>query len=141
MPRLHLPWKPSCGTWRRAQHLAGRCSVRARGKNNRLRKSLGKGTTADISLFLKYNDLKHKEIQTSQSKQNSLTRSFSIILVKIQEILTQLPPKCAPLLLARCLSPTVHADRSEGPLTSVGSPVGTQAGTARPRAAELCPTG
>lgn len=38
---------------------------------------MGKMTTADISLFLKYNDLKHEEMQTSQAKQNSLAPKVS----------------------------------------------------------------
>lgn len=42
-------------------------------------------TTADISLFLKYNDLKREEIQTSQSKQNSLTQKlFQLFCSKIR---------------------------------------------------------
>ena len=50
--------------------------------------SLGKKTAADIALSLKYNDLKHKEIQTSQSKQNSPARQFFNYFIKLQEILT-----------------------------------------------------
>lgn len=50
--------------------------------------SLGKTTAADIALSLKYNDLKHKEIQTSQSKQNSPARQFFNYFIELQEILT-----------------------------------------------------
>lgn len=38
--------------------------------------SLGKATEADIALSLKYNDLKHEEIQTSQPKQSSPAQQF-----------------------------------------------------------------
>ena len=82
--------------------------------------SLGKKTAADIALSLKYNDLKHKEIQTSQSKQNSPARQFFNYFIELQEILTD-----------SCLSFQYAAwalrgpQGSPGPVAATSGPPGT----------------
>lgn len=94
-----LGCSPRLGTWHNAQHLAAGCSAAAFDERKQAWNSLGKATAADIALSLKYNDLKHEEIQTSQSKQNSTGHNSSSICSIKPRDLTGLPACPSSVLL------------------------------------------